>query len=458
MGKDEEKQVLKRKVMGITRRDFISAPYKDCPNCKRTGVFGVFMPIEGSRAYSRECIECWHEESYQYPKIKKRVVYLDQFVISNLIKLLDKEHPSHSTIKADTFWENLFIKLERATRAQAIVCPDSFYHRDESLVGNVNHRLMRRLYEHFSSGKTLQPSSVVERFQISKHFESWLKAEKTNFTFDPQDISFDHDLHTWSMGMRVSVGGNPYPGQIESLQEINSSTKNRLEVIWKRWQEEKHVNFESRVKEETSGLGRGLVQAAQNFAIRRNSAVARVAAGEPYEMQLEDFLPPTSNEILESLTRLCRVNNIEEARIPETVMRYFSDLDALLEIPAVRISSVLFAGWAHRAAMGKKEAPKSSTDVQFISSYLPYCDALFVDKESEQLLKEFPKNTPNHLRLKEFSAKVFSLRNKEQFLEYLDSVVNEIPNEQLEIVKDVSGEDYGKPYWEIIEYEKREFR
>ncbi|MDO8571418.1 MAG: SEC-C domain-containing protein [bacterium] len=459
--KDEKSERLKQRVMNIDFQNlFISGPYKKCPNttCQSENSFGVFMPIEGASSYSRKCKVCKHEAAFPLPEIKKKILYLDQFVISNLIKLLDKDHPSHSTIKTDPFWEKLFVKLEKASKSQAIVCPDSFYHRDESLTGSIDFRLMKRLYEHFSSGKTLYPSLVVEKFQIIEHFKSWLEGKKHKFELDPQHISFGSDLHTWSVGMRVSVGGNPYPGQIESLQKTNATTKNDLGEIWKRWQEEKHVKFENRVKEEALGLGKGLAQAAQQFVVRRNNAMARVAAGENYEMELDDFMPPMSNEVVESIVSICRSKKIDETQIPVTVAKYFNDVNALLEVPVVRISSVIFAGWAHRAAMGKKEPPKSTADVQFISSYLPYCDALFVDKESAQLLREFPKNTPEYLRIQEFPAKIFSLRNKDDFLNYLDEVVAEIPAEQMEILKDVSGDSYNNPYWEIIENEKRELR
>ncbi len=168
LAEDDRKKSLRQRVMKITRRDFISGPYKKCPNppCSADGAFGVFMSIEGSSSYTRECVECEHTESYALPKIKKKILYLDQFVISNLIKLLDKSHPSHQRIKSDPFWESLFIKLEAASKSQAIVCPDSFYHRDESLTGNIDFKLMKRLYEHFSSGKTLYPLIIIEKNQI----------------------------------------------------------------------------------------------------------------------------------------------------------------------------------------------------------------------------------------------------------------------------------------------------
>src|SRR3989344_1476945 len=98
LDKDTKHAQLKQRVMKISRRDFISGPYKNCPNqeCLAENSFGVFMPISESRSYSRECIKCWHKEHFDLPRIKKKIVYLDQFVISNLVKLLDKSHPSRS--------------------------------------------------------------------------------------------------------------------------------------------------------------------------------------------------------------------------------------------------------------------------------------------------------------------------------------------------------------------------
>jgi len=444
--------------MTITRRDFISGPYKICPNqeCATDNTFGVFMSIEGARAYTRECYRCGHQQDFALPEIKKKIVYLDQFVVSNLIKLLDKSHSSHMRIKSDPFWETLFVKLERACKSQAIVCPDSFYHRDESLTGNIDFRSMKRLYEHFSSGKTLYPSVVIERNQVEQHFEGWLESRKVVFTLEPEDIAFDRSLHSWSVGLRVSVGGGPHLGQLESLQRSNASTKEQLKHVWARWQAEKSVNFTERVREETLAMGKGLVAAAKQFAERRAAAVSKMARGEGYEMDLDDFLPPMTNDVIESIVRVARTKKMPEEQIPTTIIKYFTDVDALLEVPQIRISSVMFAGWAHRAANGKKDAPKSTTDVQFISSYLPYCDALFVDKESAEILTLFPKNTPEHLRLREFSAKIFSLNNRDKFLEYLDQVVAEIPEEQISILKDMSGDDYAEPYWTIIEHDKAE--
>jgi hypothetical protein len=383
------------------------------------------------------------------------VIYLDQFVISNLIKLLDKSHPSHKQIKDDPFWTNLFIKLETASKSQAIVCPDSFYHKDESYFGNIDYRLAQRLYEHFSSGKTLDPSFIIQKNNIIKHFKNWIIGKKTIFEYNPQDISSEN-LHTWSAGMMISIRNKPYPGQLENLQKVNLNTKNQLMEVWERWKVE-DVSFTERVKEETLGLGKGLLKAIETFISKRDLTISNyVLGGEISIDNIDDIISPPAVDLIEDLFDILKSSGFSAVETKDIILKYFSDTDSLLEIPQIKISSVIFAGLANLARNGKNNPPKSTVDSQFISSYLPYCDALFVDKESFVLLTKLPKDTPKKLRLDEFSAKIFSLNNKQDFLDYLDNLVKEIPTEQIEVLKDMKGDDYAEPYWTIIENEKRD--
>ncbi|MDP2586315.1 MAG: SEC-C metal-binding domain-containing protein [Candidatus Komeilibacteria bacterium] len=457
LDRDGQKSIPKKQVMTITRKDFISEPYKQCPDlkCQAENSFGVSFLMSGQGSYTRECIKCGYKKDYILPKIKKNILYLDQFVISNLVKLLDKSHPSHERIKADPFWESLFIKLEAASKSQAIVCPDSFYHVDESLIGNIDFRLMKRLYEHFSNGKTLYPSVIIERDQITKHFEGWLEGRKIKFELKPENIAFEKDLHSWSAGMMISVGGRPYPGQLENIQKVNTFTKEQLKEVWTRWQNEKNITFVQRVKEETLGMGKGLIEVVKKFIERRSLAMTKIVREENYNFDLDDLLPPPANDTIEDLVKIAKQKGLSEEQTQETIAQYFIDVNALLEIPQIRINAVMFAGLAHRARNGKKNPPKSTTDVSFIASYLPYCDALFLDKESALLLREFPENTPSYLRLNEFPAKIFSLNNKQAFLDYLDQLVVEIPQDQIDVLKDMRGGNYAEPYWSIIEQEKK---
>lgn len=435
----------------ISRNDFISGPYKYCPGCKNPESFGVFTPISGSTHYTRECINCHHEEQIELPDIQKKVVYLDQLIISNLIKLLDSSHPSHERVKADLFWRDLFIALEKAAKSQAIVCPDSFFHKDESSVGGIDFKKAKNLYEHFSGGKTLFPAHDIEERQVLQHFKDWLDNKKSIFTFDPQDISFD-DLHTWEIGMRVSVGFSQKAEEINHLKQTNASTEQQLTEIWKRWRSEK-MSFEDRAKEEVLGFGKGVLAVTKSFIQRREAATLRALTDPSFQFDLNDILPPSAFDFMKHLMRIAAQKGVDHAKIPNIISEYLLDANSLLQIPYFKINSIMFAGLARSAYLGEKKAPKSTTDVQFISSYLPYCDAMFVDIQSARVLKELPKDTPKYLRVDEYSAKIFSLNERNEFLKYLDDLVTELPKEHIEILKDINGDTYDQPYWSILEDE-----
>ena len=81
-----------------------------------------------------------------------------------------------------------------------------------------------------------------------------------------------------------------------------------------------------------------------------------------------------------------------------------------------------------------------------LSAYLPYCDAMFVDKEMHGLLDEPPLKTALN-----YGAKVFSLRSKREFLNHLDQIENNAPAEHLAKVREIYGDAWEEPYVEVFQ-------
>lgn len=62
----------------------------------------------------------------------------------------------------------------------------------------------------------------------------------------------------------------------------------------------------------------------------------------------------------------------------------------MLEIPFNDIASSLWASIAHQAAYGGRKKPPDRgmvSDIDMISTLLPYCDAMFIDREMFELLR-----------------------------------------------------------------------
>lgn len=99
-------------------KEFVSAPYIKCPDCG-SDTFGVLMI--GNHQYSRRCITCWYDGRFPLPKLKKKVIYLDQFVISNMMKQLDPDSSESKKGPHAKFFQDLFETLDRACKLQLLL-------------------------------------------------------------------------------------------------------------------------------------------------------------------------------------------------------------------------------------------------------------------------------------------------------------------------------------------------
>ncbi len=82
--------------------------------------------------------------------------------------------------------------------------------------------------------------------------------------------------------------------------------------------------------------------------------------------------------------------------------------DAAYDAPANDIGALLVAARARKAANGQRRPPSPGmwNDIVAISSFLPYCDAMFLDNECAALVAEEPLRT----RLSGFRHESFPLR------------------------------------------------
>ena len=91
------------------------AALRGCPSRGRQDTYGVLMI--GGIQYTRRCRECWHSDHYPLPPLEKKVIYLDQMVISHMTKAL---HPTAAAGREiDPFWRELFEKLDRGLQDAA---------------------------------------------------------------------------------------------------------------------------------------------------------------------------------------------------------------------------------------------------------------------------------------------------------------------------------------------------
>ena len=90
------------------------------------------------------------------------------------------------------------------------------------------------------------------------------------------------------------------------------------------------------------------------------------------------------------------------------------------------------------AARDKKEEMDSGdqNDIAAISNLLPYCDAIFVDRAWHGRLGENPAKNA----IGKFRARVFSSRNIDEFMQFLDGIEAAASKEILNRIEKVFGD------------------
>lgn len=96
-------------------KEFVNPPFIRCPDCGQEK-FGVLMICD--RHYVRRCIHCWFDKSFPLSPVRKKLIYLDQFVISNVMKELDPAASTKAKGVKDGFYRLVFEKLDQAAPAQ----------------------------------------------------------------------------------------------------------------------------------------------------------------------------------------------------------------------------------------------------------------------------------------------------------------------------------------------------
>lgn len=446
------------KTVRIDPRDFIGGPYQDCPNC-RQHEFGVLHIHDDS--YTRRCRSCWHTLTFVLPKLKKKVIYLDQFVFSNIMKLLSAEVPGHQRAKAEPLWLELFESLDVLCRMQLVICPDSTEHHDESLISPFYEEL-KHTYEHFSTGISFSHSTSIQDEQIVKAFQSWLQNEKPEFESVSRRIAHPN-LHGWQDRIFITTSGT-LPEYKQAIRQSRSNTHSGLHDLFKQWQREKK-SFADVFELEKAGRADSIlkdIERDRQQAAQRQCLLARFG---PVPRSITQYSATMNAPLMYGLRYAATMHLLEkdkrdlgqdereqvEEDAREKVIA-FIESGAMNEIPSNIIAASMYAALARKAAAGQKKLPDEgmATDIKVVSTLLPYCDAMFVDNVCRSLLNEIPQT--HKLRYK---CEVFSSKTSSEFLQYLRCIRNSATPEHLELLREVYGPKFLQPPTSIYGVGKR---
>ena len=422
---------------GFDPRGLISPPWRTCPACGKDK-FGVGV-VSGQRLM-RRCRDCWHKQYYRLPELRKKIIYLDQFVISNLMKLKNPATRGHAAVAADPFWRELHDLLFQLRRLQMICCPDSGSHEEESRTSPFNAEL-KKTYEALSSGITFNAFDSIKSKQIGELALAWAEGREPAFDFDSRAI-LSSDPNEWSERFYIVSGENPFISEARLRQVRAGLHANIARLFRDVWGKEKR-GFEYWYERERTGFQAFLLKAVVNNSRERREAVMSCKPGEEPSLEALDKVLPSFPETviasIEHVMQFPRDGGMRSHEEQTELGKSFLLQNRIANAPFVKVQSLMFAAVAMRAAHGQKEPPNegTTTDIDTVAHLLPYCNAMFMDNGCRSLLMD----VPIALRPPE-TPRVFSLNVKALFLDYLRSIRDGISTEHVKAIREVYGDNH----------------
>ena len=418
----------------------ISPPFTTCPKCGQEE-FGVLYISADD--YLRRCRACWHKQAFPLPKLRKKIIYLDQFVVSNLMKLDNPELQQSDRLVKETFWADLRSLLVQLRQMQLICCPTSGSHEVESRISNFNDEL-KKTYEALSGAIKFQSFHDIGSDQIGELAVAWSENREPQFNFDPR-CALTKDPHEWSERFYITFGNNPFVVPTE-LQQTRREVESHISGLFTEvWAKEKQT-FRYWYDLERRGYQGYLSKAVMKSREERARTVLALRPGtKPFLEDMARMMYSPAEALHESLKHIMQFPREGGQRSPEErdkLEKSFGDANRISEAPFVKLQALMFASLAMNAAGGQKELPNegTATDIDTVAHLLPYCDAMLMDNGCRSLLL----NVPKELRPADVT-KVFSPNIREEFMAYLRTIRDGVTAEHLAALREVYGEDYLKP-------------
>jgi hypothetical protein len=373
----------------------------------------------------------------------KKVIYLDQFAISEMVKTLDPRSKAHTRV--NPFWQQVFEALERVCKPQLVVCPWSPIHRDESLVSEMFEPL-KRMYEHLGNGVGFRRPTEIELRQINTALVAWLDGKTPDHDLRPERITTG-SLHQWQGRYLVTVSMHHPSEQVSGLRQRRARLGSSLARWFDECRRRSDKSFDHALRIEFDGYRDVLLGAYQDMVNREGELLRlyEAATGEPLPSHIEHPAPlvgPGSEQV-RLVLEVLKGRGIAKSEIAPA-LRDFLDSDHFRNMPIHALSTRLFAVIAHAAANHQKRPPDQGTanDIDLVSAYLPYCDAMLIDSRTRAMLE---KGVPRKYAVN-YPCRLFSTNVGSEFLDYLKSVEEEADPFVIALVRQVYGEKWLKPF------------
>jgi len=370
-------------------------------------------------SYTKRCDTCGHLGRRPLPPAPSpAVLLLDQWTTSSLVKALLPDSREQFADPNDSrrqrgFWPLAYAKLDRLVKSALLVCPESTVHREEAALGGRLNAALHRVFVHLSGGSSVRPTGQVVRWQLYNAFVGYLDGTI------PRELSRDDVVslpERWPQRLEIDVSSGLEVDEAE-LRAVRDRLDDQLSAVAEEWAHEPQRSFEERRDEQLVAFGPSYMGAPRT--------------GEFFGMTW---------------------SAMEERGVPvgdrELTLNEFLSSDAPARIPAALLRASLLAAVGCLAARGHLGRVTASLrwDLQSISAYAPYVDALFVDRQCHRLMRDTSAAAvlPADLR-------VFSVENLTELEAWLGGIEAHAPAGHFDLLEQIYGPTWLRTYDRLLE-------
>ena len=418
-------------------KQVISPPFIVCPGCGKKS-FGISKIFPGY--YLRKCKKCFYpnaqrnesEVYYILPHISKKIIYIDQFALSYMVRAIHPDMKATGNSYADNFWVNMYQKLDRLIKMQIIICPQSSFHLQESVVSNFFEHL-EKMYHLLSRGAKFANQDNIRKIQIENSVRNWIRDLTRKDRIDPPESVIDREINVW-LPREIKYNPSQYS---KSFERKLRESRERIHQQWLKefliWKKYSGTKFEQWREDFYLSLKKEILRVYPDYL----KHLIILPAQNVHNIKLCKFL-------LESINFL----NLIHLVFDEEGINYndfwfkaweYLQSDSFRQIPFIKLYALFYASFARKAGSGQKKPPDRgmTNDLNVLSLLIPYCDAMFIDNQCRGCLEE--KDVLENI---DFSARVFSPSNKEKFLAYLEHLETDFPKKYVTKVEELYGMEW----------------
>jgi hypothetical protein len=378
------------------------------------------------------CRTCGVKYESAPPILDKKVIYLDQWIVSGLAKVLDPVTIATKGLPSDAeYWLALWDQLHRLVQLHIAVFPKSPAHQDESVVIPNYYSVHRAVYEHLAPNAELRYPLEIFPAQVGRIYFG----QRDGIQFPVEILArgkvFQNNYNQWAdhvMRFRIAVRWGRVRDEVERLHDFRASSDENLRSDAERWATQRERKFAEWFEEQRTIGVRTLLAALK---------------GDPLGSFYDVTMRILQDLIAKSSSRKEAVRSLVE----------FISSEACKAAPYNQLSAALFAGIARHVANGQRPDSINGghwVDVNTIAAYTPYCDAMCVDGYFAGLLREVDIAKIFSL----FSCRFFTYKTKEEFLAYLQELERNADPALIATVATVFGDTWVAPYRNILSYNR----